>query len=90
MLTTIPLYCTLAPHASQVRMLEPIHSSSPSTDLRVLVLTDGQNNSGAKPQVGPHLCQPRATVHLGFRSSLRDLALFVVALLRSWFLSPCL
>jgi len=31
------------------RMLEPVHASSPDTDLRVLVLTDGQNNNGAPP-----------------------------------------
>jgi len=31
------------------RMLEPVHATSPDTDLRVLALTDGQNNTGAPP-----------------------------------------
>jgi len=30
-------------------MLGPVHELSPDTDLRVLVLTDGQNNNGAPP-----------------------------------------
>lgn len=32
------------------RMLKPYHDFNPETDLRVLVLTDGQNNSGISPQ----------------------------------------
>ena len=32
------------------RMLTPVFTSAPATDLRVLVLTDGQSNSGASPQ----------------------------------------
>jgi len=33
-----------------VSLLKPVAHASPSTDLRVLVLTDGQNNSGASAQ----------------------------------------
>lgn len=31
------------------KMLKPVFDKSPSTDLRILVLTDGQNNSGIDP-----------------------------------------
>ena len=35
---------------SAAEMLEPVFRTSPATDLRVLVLTDGDNNTGANPR----------------------------------------
>ena len=62
-------------------MLTPVHGSSPSADLRVLVLTDGQNNAGAAPQVRPshdaarHDAEPRHRTLLTFRCAPRGTAL---------------
>ena len=36
--------------AEGVRMLTPVFESSPHTDLRILVLTDGQSNAGIDPE----------------------------------------
>mmetsp|Transcript_9135 Transcript_9135/g.20139 ORF Transcript_9135/g.20139 Transcript_9135/m.20139 type:complete len:571 (+) Transcript_9135:62-1774(+) len=35
--------------AEAVRMLEPVFAANPATDLRILALTDGQNNAGIPP-----------------------------------------